>query len=271
MSTRNTWEFLINVPRHAFSPREVARPADIWRALQDAAVEGSSRAGWPPKRYREAGTMFVVYSMNVVHHRELEYGERVIARTWIWNVRRATLCTREVRLIGTHGPIASATQEWVHVNASNLAPTRGSQDLVDAFQIHESENESQVTLPTWTPLPGAPRTFSFEVWQTWMDTLGHVNHPDYLAWCDEAIARELALGGAAVTSVSPVAESIRFRSSVNAGDHITLETRRKGITESGAIVFEHRIRKGHNEICAEATTIREPAPNTSRSWIDRWD
>lgn len=215
--------------------------------------------------------MFVVYSMNVVHHRELEYGEHILARTWIWNVRRATLCTREVRLIGTQGPIASATQEWVHVNATNLTPTRGTQELVDAFHIYESPGESQVTLPTWTPLPGAPRTFSFDVWHTWMDTLGHVNHPDYLAWCDEAIAREISLGGFASESVRPVAESLRFRSSVNAGNHIHIETRRKGLTESGAIVFDHRIRKGHNEICAEATTIRTPAPGTSHSWISLWD
>ena len=100
--------------------RDAARPGDIWRALQDAAVTGSSKLGWSPRRYREEGIAFVVRQQTAVHHREAAYGEAVTARTWVANFRRGLLCTRQIRLFGETGPLASCTQEWAHVRTHGV-------------------------------------------------------------------------------------------------------------------------------------------------------
>src|SRR5690606_5119242 len=81
-------EFPVRIPRHAFSPREAARAGDIWRVMQEVAVEGSTRCGWSPERYREAGIGFVVRTMTCVHDREAVFGEPVSARTWVSEFRR---------------------------------------------------------------------------------------------------------------------------------------------------------------------------------------
>ena len=65
----------LHLARSAFTPRDVARAGDVWRVFQEAAVAGSSAVGWPPGRYRETGTAFVVRQMTVVHHRETRFGE----------------------------------------------------------------------------------------------------------------------------------------------------------------------------------------------------
>ena len=103
------------IPRSAFTPREVARAGDLWRAFQDVAVGGSTAAGWPPSRYLEEGRSMIVRSMTVRHHRETYYREPLVGRTWPSRVRRRTFFRRECRLEGESGPIAAATQEWVHV------------------------------------------------------------------------------------------------------------------------------------------------------------
>ena len=48
------------LPRHAFGPRETARPGEIWRSLQDIAVLASSRAGYTPRDYREQQISWVM-------------------------------------------------------------------------------------------------------------------------------------------------------------------------------------------------------------------
>ena len=63
------------MPRHAFSTRDRARAGHVWRVFQELAVQGSAACGWPPHRYRAAGSAFVVRRMTVVHHREVLYGE----------------------------------------------------------------------------------------------------------------------------------------------------------------------------------------------------
>src|SRR5690349_14717343 len=132
-------EVSLMLPRSAFTPREVARAGDVWRAFQEVAVLGSIERGWPPERYRNEGCSFIVRDMSVVHHREAIYGENIRGRTWISRVRREMFFQRECRLNG----IASATQQWVHVS-SELVPSRGPKSLVEAFPIEEHEASIEI-------------------------------------------------------------------------------------------------------------------------------
>jgi len=248
-------EFPLRIPRQAFSARDAARAGDVWRAFQEVALEGSTRAGWPPQRYREGDTAFVVRTMTVVHHAEATYGEELSARTWIRRMRRGTLCTREVRLDAERGPVALGTQEWVHVGPERK-PMRARPELVAAFP--EREDGTEAVLPAWQPAAGPTKRFAFDVWYTWMDPLDHVNHPAYVDFCDEATSRVLVDAGLSALALAPVAEKLTFRSGAVAGEHLVVSTTPRGIIGEDIVVLAHELRVG-DRLCADGVTLRRLA------------
>jgi acyl-CoA thioesterase FadM len=266
--TEPVWEFPLRLPRHAFSPRDAARAGDVWRCFQEAAVEASTRAGWPPQRYREARTAFVVRQMTVVHHREATYGEHTRARTWVWRFRRDTISTREVRLLGDDGPVASASQEWVHVSAE-LKPARAGVELTSCFPNHDEG--PPVAFPEWEPEPGATHSFRVKCWYTWMDPLAHVNHPAYVDWCDEGISRVMVERGLSPVALQPVAEKMTFRVGVAPPDEVTIESRRVGRTAAGELVLAHRVLTDDGTLCVDGHTVRRLACGDSRALLGAFD
>ncbi len=249
-------EFTLTLPRNAFSPREAARAADLWRACQDVAVWESTRVGWPPGRYRDEGTSFIVRTMTALHHRETSYGEPLRARTWIGRVRREMFSTREVRLEAADGPVCSATQEWVHV-AADLSPSRAPRTLSDAFPVHAG-GEPSVSLPAIAAPEADPRTHAlqFRCWHLWMDPLAHVNHPMYVDFADEALACVAAGAGLSPAAIVPVAESATFRAGVVADVEVRVESRLAGTTAAGDLVVAHRVLGVDGQVCAQVTTVR---------------
>jgi acyl-CoA thioesterase FadM len=198
----------------------------------------------------------------MIHHRETTYGEALTARTWVARVRRQLLSTREVRIATANGPVASATQEWVHVSA-DLKPLRASPEMVDAFPAHE--REASVALPACAAIADAPaHRFALRPWQIWMDPLGHVNHPMYVEFADEAVARVLARAGVAEASLAPIAEHAIFRVGIAASAEIEVHTRLAGTTAEGAAVIAHRIVGEGGVLCAELTTVRTLATQPDR-------
>lgn len=256
------------LPRHAFSPRDAARAGDVWRAFQEAAVEASTLAGWPPLRYRQEGTAFVVRAMTVRHFREAEYGERLTARTWVWNFKRGILSSREVRLVGEKGPVASATQEWVHVDAT-LKPSRAPDSLVASFPPHEEG--APVELPAVELRPGRTHRFSFRCWHVWMDPLAHVNHPVYVDWADECASQVMNEAGISPVALQPVAEKMTFRAGAAANDVVTIESRRVGVTAGGDLVLAHKVTREDGVLCADGVTVRRLASGDTRALVEAWD
>ena len=206
-------QFELMLSRHAFSPRDAARAGDLWRLLQDAAVIGSTRRGWDPRRYRDAGCAFVVRGMRVVHHREVAHGEPLSVRTWVDTFKRDVFTDRQIRVDVAGRPLVSATQEWVHVTTTpEVRVARAAPELRDAFVLVQPE--PPVILPAWEAWGGPSWSFELRTWHTWMDPIGHANHPAYVDWCDEALSARIAERGGDPIAVSPVAEEVRFRSGV---------------------------------------------------------
>ena len=273
MSAKASYRAAAYLPRHAFDPHDRARAGDIWRAFQELAVGASTENGWPPARYREHKCAFVMRSMNVVHHRAALYGEHFAGATWVRRMRRDMLSTREVRLFsgvheagvheagvheaGVHEadvPLASGTQEWVHVDAA-MKPVRGTPALIAAFPPLES---ASVELPAWTPsgLPKAESTFEFDVWNTWMDPLGHVNHPHYLDFAEEGLIRLLGQRAIDTTELVAEAESLTFLRGLVAGERARVRTSLVGFSAAG-LVSEHVIERAvDGVVCARAVLHR---------------
>lgn len=260
--------FDLILPRNAFSPRERGRAGDLWRACQDAAVLESIRVGWPPARYVESGTSFIVRSMTAVHHRETSYGDTLKAHTWVSRTRREMFSTREVRIEGPLGRVISATQEWVHVSA-DLSPSRASAELLSAFPSLDVPGESTVEMPPiHRELLGRPHSFSFRCWHTWMDPLAHVNHPVYIDWCDESVSAAMKTAGLSPVELVPVAEHATFKSGVVADQNVTVTSHVRGVTDLGDVVFGHRIVDDADRVCAHATTVRRLVSGSS-ALLDR--
>ena len=244
----------IALSRAAFSPREVARAADVWRALQDLAVEGSAAAGYAPARYVEERISFIVRRMTCVHHRESPYGEALTGTTWPSDFKRGMFFRRECRLRAADGPLASATQEWVHVSA-DLKLARASETVVEAFPVEA--HEPPVSMPSWQPIEAQPEHgYELRAWHTWMDPLGHVNHPRYVDWAEEGLARALAQTGRHPADVRPLAESALFKAGVVAGETVGVSTRLVGRTEDDAAVLQHEMRSADRQV-ARVVTVRE--------------
>lgn len=249
--------FPLRLHRHAASPRGVARAGEIWRLCQEVAVQDAIRVGWPPSRFAEERVAFVVTRMVVAHRREILYGDALTARTWVRDFRRGLLTRRQVELFDEGGTLAEATQEWVHVNAS-LRPARATAALTSAFPPAELPFP-MATLPAFEPANGPVHRLDLEVWHTWMDPLGHVNHPVYVDWADEGTSRVLLAAGLDPVALVPVAEEVQFKRPANAGDAVRVETRLVGRTATGDAVLDHWIGAPEGEAFATARTVRRLA------------
>lgn len=250
----------LTLPREAITPRQVVRPVAVWRLLQEAAVQSSSRRGWPPQRYASSGIGFVLARMTVQHHRELRDGEAVSARTWVRSFRRRMISDREIRLDGSGERVAVASQRWVHVSSAlRLVPA--SDAFIASFPLTEVPDEPGASLPELPEAAGPVHTLELPCWHAWLDPLGHVNHPTYLQWCDEHTSRLLAAAGQDPVSLAPVAEEITYRSGVSAGDHIRVQTTLAGASADGRTVrLHHTITAPDRELVyARAVTIRRLA------------
>lgn len=248
------FEASVSLPRSAFSPRETARAGDVWRAFQDLAVGGSIASGWPPERYRDEGVSFIVRSMVVVHHRETTYGERLVGTTWPSRFRRGMFFRREGRIVAADAaPVASATQDWVHVRA-DLTLARASESLVTSFS--PEDHTGPIEMPEHETCRGS-RVYRFELecWQTWADPLGHVNHPAYVDWADEATSRAMVERGMDPVGLRPLAESAHYTAGVSPSEQVTVSTCLLGRAADGAAVFDHRVSVGDRN-AARLVTVR---------------
>ncbi len=247
-----SWEFAATVPRHAFNAKGVARAADVWRTFQEVAIEASARAGWPPPRYRENKSAFVMRSMTVQHLQSLHYGEPLRARTWIRDMRRGgMLCSRQVELWSKRGLLCEGTQNWVHVS-DQLKPMRASDELLAAFPVHHEGDDVQ--LPPHETVDGPVVEMGVDVWHGWMDPLDHVNHPAYLDWADETVFRRMHERGLNPQDLVPVAEHAVYLRGVSATQRAVVRTRAVGVTPDG-VKLEHAVYVGSQK-CVELHTVR---------------
>jgi acyl-CoA thioesterase FadM len=255
--------FPVALQRNSFSPRLSARAGDVWRAMQDVVVDQSADVGWTPARYESTRTLFIVRSMTVVHGRELRFEDQLVGRTWPVRARRDTFFTREVRLFAGDELVSAASQEWAYLSR-DLTPLRAGKDIYDAFR--REEGFPSVELPEATPrAEGRVHRFAFRTWHLWMDPFGHINHPAYVDFCDEATSRALAVAGVPPLALSPLAEAVHFRAAIGAEEDVTVEVQLAGDVGDDAVLLTHRILVGE-KVCATAKTVRRLLGHGRDAW-----
>lgn len=255
--------FPVVLQRNSFSPRLSARAGDVWRSMQDVVVDQSADVGWTPARYDTTNTMFVVRSMTLQHLRELRFEDKLVGRTWPVRARRDMLFTREVRLFAGDELVAAASQEWAYLSRT-LEPIRAGADIYSAFTREEGFPSAE--LPAHTPVSGFPvQRFTFRTWHGWMDPFGHINHPAYVDFCDEATSRTLARAALPALQLSPLAEAVHFRAAIGADVEVTVEVHLVGEVGDDAVLLSHRILVGE-KVCATAKTVRRLIGHGRDAW-----
>jgi len=263
----------LRLPRHCVSPRQVARAGDIWRLCQEAAVIAADNVGWSGERFIAENVGFVVARMTVIHGRELVYGQPIAAHTWLADWQRETISRREVRLEVGGEPVAQASQQWIHVGlglkGEDLKQRRASVGLLADFSPSIGDGLG-VFMPdivdVISTMARIHHTMKFQVWHTAMDPFGHVNHPVYVDWCDELTARILSKAGVDPQNVVPVADNLRFRRALMAGEDVVVNTELQGFTSAGDAVLGHRIETVQGELAAQAVTVRRFFGDTQADW-----
>jgi acyl-CoA thioesterase FadM len=143
--------------------------------------------------------------------------------------------------------VLEATAEWVHITREGV-PGRAPPALIAAFPMLPP-TRPRVELPAWEELPPVVLPdLHVRPWWTEMDPMGHVNHPRYVDWAEEAVAVALAAAGHDPIGVVPVAERVRFRAAAVAGDEIVVHTTRVGRVGSAAVLHS-RMRRGDETVC----------------------
>lgn len=110
--------------------------------MQTAAVAHSSAQGWPPERYRELRTAWVVRSHHVEYRQPAFAGDELIIRTWVSSFRKVT----SLRKYQVYRPkddmvLAVGETDWAFLGLKPYAPRRIPPELADAFVLILPEQE----------------------------------------------------------------------------------------------------------------------------------
>jgi len=116
--------------------------------MQSAALAHSTALGWPGERYRRAGCGWVVRSHTIEYLLPALAGDKVVVRTWVATMRKATSLRRYEMYRAADGSLlAKAETLWAFVDYATGQPRRIPREIADAYPLasepgaHENHRE----------------------------------------------------------------------------------------------------------------------------------
>lgn len=174
------------------------------RYMQEAAFDASAAAGYPPERYRTLQRTWLIHETGIAYLRPLTYGDQVTVTTWVADFARVRSRREYAFHLGaaapadpeaTTGLVARAYSDWVFLDAVTGRPTAIPPEMVTAFQPTAAAPLKRQPFPAPPPAPSGAFTARRAVEWRDMDTAGHVNNANYLAYVSEcAFAASAACG-----------------------------------------------------------------------------
>ncbi|MBP8972808.1 MAG: acyl-CoA thioesterase [Anaerolineae bacterium] len=162
------------------------------RYMQEAAMDASAAAGYDIARYEELGRLWFVRETDISYLHPLHYGDTVIVKTWVEDFRRVrSRRAYELRLAATGTVVAQATTDWVFLDAATERPTTVPPEMIAAFFPEGMPANGDRREPFPTPPPAPPGVFTIQTRVAWrdLDTAGHVNNANYMAYLEECGVR----------------------------------------------------------------------------------
>ncbi len=108
--------------------------------MQSAATAHSSAQGWPGKRYQEIGKGWVVRSHHVEYLQPAYAGDRIVVRTWVATMKKATSLRRyRILRVPDEAVLATAETLWAFINYATRLPQRIPTEVAESFPIVTGE------------------------------------------------------------------------------------------------------------------------------------
>lgn len=105
------------------------------RWMQSAAVAHSSAQGWPPERYIEEGSAFVVRTHWIEYLVPALAGQNIEIETWVTGFHKVTSLRRyRIRRADDDTLLATAETNWAYIGRKHGVPRRIPQELSESFE-----------------------------------------------------------------------------------------------------------------------------------------
>ncbi len=106
--------------------------------MQSAALGHSAAQGWPHQRYRQLGFGWVVRSHAIEYRQPAVANDRIVVRTWVATMRKATSIRRYHIIRQSDGQLlATAETKWAFINFATGQPTRVPPEVAEAYHLVE--------------------------------------------------------------------------------------------------------------------------------------
>ncbi len=104
--------------------------------MQAAAVAHSTALGWPAERYVARGQGWVVRAHVIEYLQPALAGDRVVVRTWVATMRKATSSRRYEILRKSDGRrLATAETRWAFIDYATGQPARIPPEIAASFPV----------------------------------------------------------------------------------------------------------------------------------------
>jgi acyl-CoA thioester hydrolase len=133
--------------RHVVLPEEIdtlghVNNLNYLKWMIAAAVGHSTANGWPPERYRDIRSAFVVRSHHIDYLQPAFLGEEIRVHTWVANFNKVT-CLRKYKAVRVKDGVVLATGEtgWAFLGLDPYQPRRIPPELAGAFLLVPPSDE----------------------------------------------------------------------------------------------------------------------------------
>jgi acyl-CoA thioester hydrolase len=172
--------------------------ANYLRYMQEAAFDASAAAGYGFDWYAAAGQHWLVRESDITYHRPLTYGDAVTIKTYVADFRRVrSRRAYELRHAISGDLVAEAHTDWIFLDGATQRPISIPLEMQLAFYPEGPPPEAppRERFPDAPPPP--PRAFTQQRLVEWrdIDTVGHVNNANYLAYCEDCAVQAAAYFG----------------------------------------------------------------------------
>lgn len=199
MSRPRVFEWPFRVRFSECDPYGHVNHANYLRYMGEAALEASAAVGYSVERYRDMGRTWLIRESDITYIRPLTYGESAVVRTWVEDFRRVRSSRRyEIRLADSGELVATARSEWVYLDSQTSRPASVPTEMVTAFfgsDYAGGAGEKREPFPEPPPPPAGVVSLRLPVEWRDVDTAGHVNNANYLAYIEETNMRATAVFG----------------------------------------------------------------------------
>lgn len=237
--------------------------ANYIRYMEEAAFEASASVGYPKARYEALGHLWLARETHITYLQPVMYGDTVEVKTWVGDFRRVR-SQRQYEFRKADQVIATASTDWVYLEAETLKPAIIPPDMIQAF-MPEGLTGTASPRQHFPALPPPPAgIFKLRRRVEWrdIDTARHVNNAVYFNYIEDcgmqvAVAHGWPLTRTESERFGVIAREhhIEYRNQALLDDELDIATWAAPRSRTTAARFYTIARLRDNLLLAQASTL----------------